>query len=224
MYGQDLTGGGNSVVSIQTPREELANSLTHGIGAALAVAALAILVTMAALRGDGWRVTSLAIYGTTLVVLYLISTLYHAFRGDRIKRLFRMLDHCAIFLLIAGTYTPITLVHLRGGWGWSLFGVIWGLAICGIIAKVFLTGKLRVVSVLLYVAMGWLVLVALDPIIKSVPPGLLAWLIAGGVSYTFGLIFYMANWISYRHAVWHLFVLGGSACHFIGMLVYVAPA
>jgi hemolysin III len=208
-------------LSAQSPREELANSLTHAIGAALAIAALAVLVTLAALHGDAWRVTALAIYGSTLVILYLISTLYHAFRGPRLKRLLRTLDHCAIFLLIAGTYTPITLVHLRGAWGWSLFGVIWGLAICGIIAKVFLTGKLRVLSVLLYVAMGWLVLVALKPMLDNMPSGLLAWLAAGGVCYTLGLLFYMARRIAYRHAIWHLFVLSGSACHFIGMLAYV---
>jgi hemolysin III len=208
----------------QTLGEEIANSVTHGLGAALAIAALVILVIIAALQGDAWRVVSLAIYGAALVILYLVSTLYHAFRGPRIKRLFRTLDHSAVFLLIAGTYTPITLVHLRGAWGWTLFGIIWGLAAGGIVAKVFLIGKLRVISVLLYIAMGWLVLIALDPILETVPRGLLAWLVAGGVSYTLGVAFYMAKRLAYHHAVWHLFVLGGSVCHFIGMLLYVAPA
>jgi len=194
------------------------------MGAMLAIAALALLVTLAALQGDAWRVVSLAIYGATLVILYLVSTMYHAFRGPRIKRLFRTLDHSAIFLLIAGTYTPITLVHLRGGWGWTLFGIIWGLAAGGVVTKIFFTGRLRVLSVVLYVAMGWLVLIALKPILETVPRGLLAWLLAGGVSYTLGLTFYLAKRLPYHHAVWHLFVLGGSVCHFIGMLLYVVPA
>jgi len=208
----------------QTLGEEIANSVTHAMGAMLAIAALALLVTLAALQGDAWRVVSLAIYGATLVILYLVSTMYHAFRGPRIKRLFRTLDHSAIFLLIAGTYTPITLVHLRGGWGWTLFGIIWGLAAGGVVTKIFFTGRLRVLSVVLYVAMGWLVLIALKPILETVPRGLLAWLLAGGVSYTLGLTFYLAKRLPYHHAVWHLFVLGGSVCHFIGMLLYVVPA
>ena len=207
----------------QSRGEEIANSVTHGVGAVLAIAALAILVTMAALQGDVWRVVSLAIYGATLVILYLVSTMYHAFRGPRIKRLFRTLDHSAVFLLIAGTYTPITLVHLRGGWGWTLFGIIWGLAAGGIVAKVFLIGRLRVISVLCYVAMGWLVLIALKPILEAVPRGLFAALVVGGVCYTLGLAFYVAKRLPYRHAIWHLFVLGGSVSHFIGMLLYVAP-
>jgi hemolysin III len=210
--------------AVATSGEEIANSITHGVGAALAIAALAILVTFAALWGDAWRVVGLSIYGATLVILYTVSTMYHAFRGPRIKRLFRTLDHSAIFLLIAGTYTPVTLVHLRGGWGWSLFGVIWGLAAGGIVSKVFLTGGLRVLSVVFYVAMGWMVLVALHPILETVPRGLLVWLIAGGVSYTAGLVFYIPKSLPYHHAVWHLFVLGGSLCHFVGMLLYVAPA
>ncbi len=211
-------------MTTQTLGEEIANSITHGMGAALAIAALVILVTLAALQGDAWRVVGLAIYGATLVILYLVSTMYHALRGPRIKRLFRTLDHGAVFLLIAGTYTPVTLVHLRGAWGWTLFGIIWGLAASGIVAKAFLTGRLRVISVLFYVAMGWLVLIALDPILESVPRGLLTWLVAGGMSYTLGLAFFMAKRLPYYHAVWHLFVLGGSVCHFIGMLLYVAPA
>jgi hemolysin III len=210
-------------VSAGNTGEEIANSITHGVGTALAIAALAILVTFAALQGDAWRVVGLSIYGATLVILYLVSTMYHAFRRPRIKRIFRTLDHSAIFLLIAGTYTPVTLVHLRGGWGWSLFGIIWGLAAGGIVAKIFLTGRLRALSVLFYVAMGWMVLIALHPILETVPRGMLAWLVAGGVSYTLGLAFYIPKRLAYHHAVWHLFVLGGSLCHFIGMLLYVAP-
>ena len=205
----------------QTYGEEVANVVTHGIGAALAIAALAVLVTFASLRGDVWRVVSVSIFGATLVLLYLASTLYHAFRGPRMRRLFRTLDHSAIFLLIAGTYTPVTLVHLRGPWGWSLFGVIWGLAVAGIVAKVFLTGRLRILSTLAYVGMGWMALIALDPILRAVPTGLFAWILAGGVCYTLGIAFFAAKRLRYHHAVWHLFVLAGSICHFFGMLLYV---
>lgn len=208
----------------QSTAEEIANSVTHGIGAVLAIAALPVLVTLAATRGDGWRVTGLTIYGTTLVLLFLASTLYHALRGPRLKRFFRKLDHGAIFLLIAGTYTPLTLVHLRGPWGWTLFGIVWGLAIAGIVAKALLGERFHAVSVGIYVAMGWLVLIAIEPVLRSVPPGLLIWLALGGVCYTLGVLFYTARRMPYHHAVWHLFVLAGSACHFVGMLLFVTPA
>ena len=207
----------------QTLGEELINSLTHGVGAALATAALVVLVVVAATKGDAWRVTGLSIYGATLVMLYLASTLYHSFRNPRLKAYFKTMDHSAIYLLIAGTYTPVVLGPLRGGWGWTLFGLIWGLAIAGILLKIFAAGKLRRLSVLTYIAMGWLIIIAIRPALETLPNGLMLWMALGGVSYTLGVAFYVAKRMRYHHAIWHLFVLGGSACHFIGMLLYVAP-
>ena len=208
----------------QSVGEEIANSVTHGIGTVLAIAALPVLITLAATRGDAWRVTGLAIYGTTLVLLFLASTLYHALRGPRLKRFFRKLDHGAIFLLIAGTYTPVTLVHLRGPWGWTLFGIVWGLALAGIAGKAFLGERFHALSVGIYIAMGWMVLVAIVPVLRNVPHGLLAWLAVGGVCYTLGVAFYAARRMPYHHAVWHLFVLAGSICHCVGMLLFVTRA
>jgi hemolysin III len=206
----------------QSLGEEIANSITHGIGAALAVAGLVVLVVYAALYGDAWRIVSFSVYGATLIVLYLISTLYHSFTGPRVKKLFQVLDHCSIYLLIAGTYTPITLTVLRGPWGWTLFGLIWGLAITGIVLKVFLIGRLKALSVVLYIAMGWLVVIAVKPLIAAVDHGMIVWLVIGGVSYTSGVIFYLAKRLPYHHAVWHLFVLGGSISHYFGILFYLA--
>lgn len=207
----------------QTTGEEIANSITHGIGAGLAVAALSVLVTLAAMQGDAWQVVSFSIYGTTLVLLYLASTLYHGFRGPRIKRIFQTLDHAAIFLLIAGTYTPFTLVTLNGPWGWTLFGLIWGLAIAGIVIQVVAPDRYRVAQVLLYLGMGWLVVVAIGPLTQNLPIAGLAWLVAGGLSYTLGIAFYAWDQKPYAHTIWHLFVLGGSICHFFCMLLYVLP-
>lgn len=203
--------------------EELANSLTHGIGAGLALAALAILVTFSGLSGDAWRVVSFAIYGACLVLLYLASTFYHAFGSPRLKRLFRVFDHAAIFLLIAGTYTPVALVSLRGGWGWTLFGLIWGLAIAGIVLEVFFIDRLRWLTLATYLGMGWLVVIAAGPLVEALPFGALAWLAAGGLSYTGGVVFYLWKRLPFHHAIWHLFVLGGSVCHFFAFLLYVLP-
>ncbi len=205
----------------QSLGEEIANSITHGIGAALSLAALVLLVVFASIYGDTWRVVSFSIYGTTLFFLYLASTLYHSFTNKRVKRFFRILDHSSIYLLIAGTYTPVTLVPMRGPWGWTIFGLIWAMAIGGIIVKIFMMGKYRFLSVLVYVAMGWLILIAIKPILQMVPRGLIIWLFIGGLCYTFGLIFYTRDKIPYYHAIWHLFVLGGSISHFFGMLLYL---
>ena len=206
----------------QTLAEEIANVVTHGIGAALSVAALVVLVVLASTRGDVWRVVSLSIYGSTLTLLYLCSTLYHAFRDPRIKRYFRLMDHLSIYVLIAGSYTPITLVLMRGAWGWTLFGLIWGMALAGILAKILLFGRLRWVSVAFYLAMGWLIIIAVRPMLQMLPSGLVAWLVAGGLFYTLGVIFYSRKRMRYHHAIWHLFVLAGSLCHFVGLLRYVA--
>ncbi len=201
-----------------TRGEEIANSLTHGLGLALSVAGLSVLVTFASMWGDGWRVTGCAIFGTSLVLLYGASTLYHALRSPRTKHLLRVLDHAAIFVLIAGTYTPFLLANLRGPWGWSLFGVVWALAVVGMILKLFLTGRFPLFSALVYLFMGWLVLVATKPMVELVPLGSLAMLLAGGLAYTAGTVFYLWERLPYHHAIWHVFVLAGSACHFFAVL------
>ncbi|HRG55891.1 MAG TPA: hemolysin III family protein [Lacunisphaera sp.] len=206
-----------------TPREELANSLTHGLGAALSVAGLVLLVIRAAQHGDAWHVVSTAIFGTTLVLLYAASTLYHSLRGERLKQRLRKFDHAAIFLLIAGSYTPFVLVTLRGPWGWSLFGVVWGLAVAGMTIKFWLAGRFKLLSTLIYVAMGWLVLVAIKPLVAALPAGGMKLLVAGGLCYTGGAVFYLWKRLPYHHAIWHLFVLGGSACHWAAVFLYVVP-
>lgn len=207
-----------------TEREELANRLTHGLGALLSVVGLVLMVVYATLYGDAWHVVSTAVFGTTLVLLYTTSTLYHSFRGDRHRVLLQKFDHAAIFLLIAGTYTPFVLVTLRGPWGWSLFGIVWGLAVAGVTIKFWLAGRFRVISTLIYLAMGWLVLVAIKPLAAALPGGGLKLLVAGGLCYTGGAAFYLWKRLPYHHAIWHLWVLGGSACHWAAVFVYVLPA
>lgn len=175
------------------------------------------LIILASVRGDVWRIVGAAVFVATLVTLYAASTAYHAARSERIKRRLKVLDHCAIYLLIAGSYTPFLLNDLRGPWGWSLFGVIWGLAVAGIAFKFFFTGRFRLVSTLLYLLMGWLVLIAAVPMLRNMQVTTLAWLAAGGLAYTAGTPFYHAVRMRYAHAVWHLFVLAGSACHAIAV-------
>ena len=205
------------------PREELANSLTHGLGAVLSVAGLVLLVVFSCRFGDTWHVVSTAVFGSTLVLLYTSSTLYHSFRGNQIKQVLRKFDHAAIFLLIAGSYTPFVLVTLRGPWGWSLFGVVWGLAIIGVALKFWFAGRFRLGSTLIYIGMGWLVMVAIKPLLAALPSGGLQLLIAGGLCYTGGTGFYLWKRLPYHHALWHLFVLGGSACHWAAVFFYVVP-
>ena len=210
-----------------TPGEEIASSVTHGVGAALGVAALAVLVTMAALRGDPWKVVSFSIYGVSLTLLYSASTLYHAVRGERLKKIFRCLDHASIYLLIAGSYTPFTLVTLRGGWGWTLFGLVWVLALAGIALTAMAAGRSgssKLTRVLLYVGMGWLVVVAIRPLVAAIPAAGMALLVAGGLFYTGGVVFYVARRLPFNHAIWHGFVLAGSICHFAAVYLYVLPA
>lgn len=203
-------------------REELANTLTHAAGVLASAAGAAVLVVLAALGGDPWRIVGTAVFGATLVLLYTASTLYHAVRSERLKARLQVFDHCAIYLLIAGTYTPFTLVGLRGGWGWSLFGVIWGLAVAGVVFKLFFTGRFPRVSTAIYVGMGWLVLVAAGPMLSRLPAATLAWLVAGGVAYTAGTVFYLSRRIPYAHAIWHLFVLAGSVFHALAVATQVA--
>jgi hemolysin III len=206
-----------------TAKEEVANTVTAGIGTALSIAGLSVLVSLAAIRGDAWRVVSFSIYGATLVLLYLAATLYHSFRSPRVKSVFQFIDHISIYLLIAGTYTPFMLVNLRGGWGWSLFGVIWGLAVAGIVFKSLFMGRFIALSTAIYVGMGWMVLIALKPALASIPPRGLLWILIGGCSYTAGVGIYAWKKMPYNHAVWHLFLLGGSICHFFAVLFYVLP-
>ena len=203
------------------PREELANRLTHALGAAFSLAGLVLLVVFSARHGDAWQVVSTAIFGTTLVLLYSSSTLYHSFRNERLKVRLQKFDHAAIFLLIAGTYTPFVLVTLRGPWGWTLFGVVWGLAVAGVALKFRFAGRYKLVSTLIYVGMGWLVIVALKPLSAALPAAGLKLLVAGGLCYTGGAVFYLWHRLPYHHAIWHLFVLGGSACHWAAVFFYV---
>lgn len=207
-----------------TPREELANSLTHGLGAGLSVAGLVLLIVRSAQHGNTWHVVSTAIFGASLLLLYTASTLYHSLRGERLKQVLQKFDHAAIFLLIAGTYTPFVLVTLRGPWGWSLFGVVWGLAVAGVTLKFWLAGRFRLASTIIYLAMGWLVMVAIKPLVAALPAGGLQLLIAGGLCYTGGAAFYLWKRLPYHHAIWHVFVLAGSACHWAAVFFYVVPA
>jgi len=202
---------------------EMANALTHGIGALLAIAGLVLLVVFAAIHGNTWHVVSFSIYGSTLVLMYLASTLYHSVQKPHLKYIFRVIDHAAIFLLIAGTYTPFTLVTLQGTRGWVLFGVIWGLAVLGIFYKVFFINRHPVISTLFYVLMGWLIVFSIGDLLQNLPRGGLILLGAGGLCYTVGIIFYAGRERLFMHAIWHLFVLGGSICHYFAVLIYVLP-
>ena len=201
--------------------EEFVNSLTHGAGLALSIAGFVVLLVLAAMRGSAWRIVSCAVYGSTLVCLYTASTLYHSTRSRRLKRVLKICDHSAIYLLIAGTYTPFLLVNLRGSWGWSLFAVIWGLAMAGILFKVWFVEHFPIVSTAVYLLMGWLALVAVKPMFLSVPHSGLLWLLAGGVLYTVGVVFYSWKKVPYNHAIWHGFVIAGSTCHYFAVFCSV---
>jgi len=198
------------------------NGYTHLAGAMLAVAGAVVLIVLGAQQADAWKVVSFSIYGATLITLYSSSTLYHSTRG-RAKDVFRKLDHAAIYLLIAGTYTPFTLVTLGGGWGWSLFGVIWGLAIFGIVQELTLAGKKRMLSLYLYLGMGWVAVIGVVPLIDALSWAGFLWVIAGGVVYTVGTVFYFYDKkFKHWHGIWHLFVLGGSVIHYVAIYRFVA--
>jgi hemolysin III len=206
----------------QSLGEEIANAVSHGIGLLAAIVASPFLVIAAARRGGPAVVVGTSVFAAAIVLLYLTSTLYHAFPAGRVKRAFRVIDHAAIFLLIAGTYTPFTLGVLRGGWGWTIFGLVWGLAILGISLKAIAGVRFPVLSTCLYIGMGWLALIAFRPIWSHMPmPGIL-WLAAGGIAYTAGVAFYAFDRVRYLHFVWHLFVLAGTACHFVAVLNYAS--
>jgi hemolysin III len=197
------------------------NSISHLVGAGLALAGAVALITLATRLGDPWKIVSFSIYGAMLVALYVCSTIYHSVRGPT-KEILRKLDHCAIYLLIAGTYTPFALVSLRGTWGWWLLGIVWSLALLGILQELWLGRRRRVLSLILYLLMGWLALVAVVPLWHALTPSGFAWLLAGGAFYTGGLIFYATDHrLRHGHGVWHLCVVGGSSCHFCTILFYV---
>lgn len=207
----------------QSIGEEIANSLSHGAGFVGAAVATPFLLVEAAGHGVADLVGA-AVFAVTVMLAYLASTLYHAVTAPRAKKILRVIDHGSIFLLIAGTYTPFTLGVLRGGWGWTLFGLIWSLALAGLVMKALGGVRFRRLSVVIYLAMGWLVLVAIGPLVERMAPAGLAWLVAGGVSYTLGVVFYALDGRRFLHFIWHLFVLGGTACHFVAVMRYAAGA
>ena len=206
-----------------TTGEEVANSITHGVGLILAIAGLAVLTNYASRLGNAWHMVSCVVFASTLILQYAFSTLYHSIPQPRAKNIMRILDHSAIFLLIAGTYTPFMLVNLRGVWGWTLFGTIWSLALLGVFFQVSLLHRWQKLSLALYIGMGWVVLAAFKPLLNEVAPGGLILLFLGGLAYTTGVIFYRWKTLRYHHAIWHGFVLAGSILHFFAVLFYVIP-
>jgi hemolysin III len=205
-----------------TTGEEIANSLSHGVGLVLAIVATPILIIASTRYGTVWNVVGVSVFAASMVLLYLASTLYHALTHGTAKRIFRMLDHSAIFLLIAGTYTPFTLGVLRGPWGWTLFGLVWTLAAIGLTMKIVFGARYSWLSVILYLTMGWLVVIAAPQVMHRVPLSGLAWILAGGIAYTAGVVFYAAHRVRYAHFAWHLFVIVGTVCHFFAVLWYSA--
>ena len=199
-------------------REEIANAITHGIGALLATAALVLLIVFSSLQGTAWHITSFTIFGAMLVVLYVMSTLYHSLTNIRAKKLFRKFDHMSIFLLIAGTYTPFCLTVLNGWLGWTLFGIVWTSAVAGILLKVFYTGRGELISTFLYILMGWIVVFVIKPVYVYMSFEGFTFLVVGGAFYTLGAFFFLKDKIPYNHSIWHLFVLGGSIFHFFAVL------
>jgi hemolysin III len=220
---QTLVGFQCYILRMRLHPEEVANSLTHGAGLMLSLAGLVGLIVVAAQHGNAVSIVSCCVYGATLVCLYAASTAYHSAVSEDRKRVLRIVDHCCIYLLIAGTYTPFTLVVLRGSWGWTLFGLIWALAVGGILFKLHFIERFPIGSAVFYILMGWLAVIAVRPLLHAAPLGELAWILAGGLFYTTGVIFFAWERMRYNHAVWHMFVLAGSICHYVAVLYYVAP-
>ena len=203
--------------------EELVNSITHGAGILLSVAALVLLIVFSSIYGDARHIVSCTIFGVSLLLLYSSSTLYHSFRKENLKKIFKKFDHSCIYILIAGTYTPFLIVALRGVVGWTLFGIIWFLAIAGVIFKMFFIHRFKIVSTIAYILMGWIIIFAIKPLTQTLPAGGFVWLLIGGLVYTTGVVFYVWKKLPFNHAIWHLFVLGGSTCHFFSVIFYVLP-
>ena len=212
----------NKLVNRYTIQEEIFNSITHGIGALLSIAALVILVAFASINGDVIQIISFSIYGFTLFFLFTSSTLYHSIFHEKSKQVFRVLDHIAIYLVIAGSYTPIALVAMKGTWGWIIFVLIWSMAAMGIILKIFTINQSKYLSTFLYIIMGWLIVIASKPMMNTLPPGLFMWLLLGGLIYTLGIVFYICKKIPFNHGIWHIFVLGGTIIHYLGILFHLA--
>lgn len=198
--------------------EEIAHSVSHGIGAVLSAVGLGFLIWFSMQHGDAWMVVSSIVYGLSLILLYSASTLYHAIPHPRAKRIFQLLDHSMIFVLIAGTYTPFALVSLHGPWGWSLFGVVWGIALAGIMLETMKKERIKWLSLSLYIGLGWMAVIVIKPMLEMVPTTGLLFLLAGGLSYTFGVVFYVRKQMLYHHAIWHMFVMAGSALHYCAVL------
>ena len=210
---------------LETRPEEWASAITHAIGVGLAIVGLIVLIVLSSKYGDARRIVTLTIYGSSMLILYVASTIYHAAHPERhkkLKRAFKIIDHSAIYALIAGSYTPILLVFVRGAWGWSLFGVLWGMTVIGVCIKVFFVDKWEHISTGIYLLMGWMGFLAAKTFYDNIPHPALYWIAAGGLSYTFGVIFYLWDRLPYNHAIWHLFVMAGSACHFFAMYYYIA--
>jgi hemolysin III len=216
LYFDEIFEFMKSVASLK--REEIANAITHGVGALLAFAALVLLIVFSALHGSAWHVSSFAIFGSTMVVLYVMSTLYHSLTHIRAKKLFRKFDHMSIFLLIAGTYTPFCLTTLRGWLGWTIFGIVWACAVGGIVLKAFHTGKGALISTILYIIMGWIIIFFIRPVYETMSTEGFSFLLLGGAFYTVGAFFFIREKIPYNHSIWHLFVLAGSIFHFFAVL------
>ena len=210
-------------IKYYSPIEEKINIISHSIGFILSIVALVILVTYAILDGDVWHIVSFSIFGSSLIVLYAASTLYHSAKKPELRNRLNIIDHASIYVLIAGTYTPFTLVTLKGTIGWVIFGASWGLALTGIILKLFFTGKYDLISTIMYVLMGWIIVFAIKPLINNLPLEGLLWLFAGGISYTMGAILYSIGKIKFNHAIFHMLVLTGSFCHFMSVFFYVLP-
>ncbi len=207
----------------QTPGEEIANSISHGAGLVAAFVGIPVLIVHAARHGDAAFIAASSLFSLTIVLMYLASLLYHALPAGKAKRVFKVLDHSSIYLLIAGTYTPFTLGVLRGAWGWTLFGIVWGLAVAGVTLKASGKASNPILSTAVYLLMGWVVVIAVDPLFSRVPTAGLLWLLAGGLCYTGGVVFFATDsQLRYGHAVWHLFVLAGTACHYFAVLWYAA--
>ena len=206
---------------LQTKAEEIGNATTHAMGALLSLAAITLLIVFSATQQDGFKLFSGIVFGGTLVLMYVSSTIYHSMQNPRLKHFFRIMDHASIYLLIAGSYTPFMLVTLRGPWGWTMFSIIWGLALVGVIFKLFFVHKFEVLSTVIYLLMGWMSLIVVKPIYQSLPAAGLECIVAGGVCYTVGVIFFAWERLKYSHVLWHLFVLAGSIFHFFAVLFYV---
>ena len=206
-----------------SPIEEKTNIISHAIGFLLSIVALVLLVAHANQYGNVWHIVSFSIFGASLIILYGASTFYHSTKKPELRNRLRVFDHASIYVLIAGSYTPFTLVTLNGPLGWSILGIAWGMALTGIILKIFLTGKYKLISTLMYLFMGWIIIFAIKPIYNNLPLEGFLWLVAGGMSYTIGAIIYSIKKIKFNHAIFHMFVLGGSACHFVSVFFYVLP-